>query len=439
MFKNFFLLVASIFVFNCTLTYSEVTEIQTIEEYSKQFLDELDNTEQNVQKSDDGKKLNPTDEAVIDNSKYFEEDLEIEVPDKEKVIFDNEAEKQKNNHKVDWILDNNFRAALIGDTKGNIIFSRNANKFYPLASITKVMTLMVTFDEIRAGRVSMKDKVTISKEIARIGGSALRMKAGQVFVLEDLIKASAIYSANNATYAIAKHVGRGDISKFVAKMNAKVKALGLEKDLKYYTPAGLPTRMTKKPMDSGTAKGIYKLSIEALKYKKYIEIAGMKKANIHNNKITIKNRNHLIGEKGVYGIKTGYHKEAKYNITIASKINGTNMIVVVLGGDSYKKRDNTVLDILDIFENNYEKRQILDKNKVIGTIKVPNTVINLRVKTDKSFSKIIEKGKELYITLEARPSLKLSIFKGEEVGTYEVYDGDDVIFKGKLISSENIK
>lgn len=92
------------------------------------FLDELDNTEQNVQKSDDGKNLNPTDEAVIDNSNILKEDLEIEVPDKEKVIFDNEAEKQKTNHKVDWILDNNFRAALIGDTKGNIIFSRNANK-----------------------------------------------------------------------------------------------------------------------------------------------------------------------------------------------------------------------------------------------------------------------------------------------------------------------
>lgn len=100
-------------------------------------------------------------------------------------------------------------------------------------------------------------------------------------------------------------------------MNKKVKSLGLQNDLKYYTPAGLPTRMTKQPMDSGTARAIYKLSIEALKYKKYIKIAGIKNTKIHNGKISIRNRNKLIGKQGVYGIKTGFHR--KPNIILYCK------------------------------------------------------------------------------------------------------------------------
>ena len=146
-------------------------------------------------------------------------------------------------------------------------------------------------------------------------------------------------------------------------MNKKLKELGLQNEIRYHTPAGLPTRVTKQPMDEGTARGIYKLSIEALKYKKYIEIAGIKKTKIYNEKISIRNRNHLIGENGVYGIKTGFHKEAKYNIAVASKFEDTDVIIVVMGGETYKTRDKIVLSVLDILNNNYTVKNGLIKRK----------------------------------------------------------------------------
>ena len=222
---------------------------------------------------------------------------------------------------------------------------------------------MVTFDEINAGNSSLSDSVRISKNPLKYGGSGIPLKAGQIFILEDLIKASAVYSANNATYAIAEYVGNGSVFGFVAKMNRKLKEYGLENQIKYHTPAGLPTRVTKQPMDEGTARGIYKLSIEALKYKKYIEIAGIKKTKIYNEKISIRNRNHLIGENGVYGIKTGFHKEAKYNIAVASKFEGTDVIIVVMGGETYKTRDGIVLSVLDTLNNNYTVKNGLIKRK----------------------------------------------------------------------------
>ena len=264
---------------------------------------------------------------------------------------------------VEWELPDNFRAVIVGDTKGNVIFAKDADTMYPLASVTKMMSLMVTFDEINAGKISLNNSVRISKIPLKYGGSGIPLKVGQMFVLEDLIKASAVYSANNATYAIAEYVGNGSIFGFVTKMNKKLRKLGLQKEIKYYTPAGLPTRVTKQPMDEGTARGVYKLSIEALKYKKYIEIAGIKSTKIHNGKISIRNRNHLIGENGIYGIKTGFHKEAKYNIAVASKFEGTDVIIVVLGGETYKTRDGIVLSVLEILNNNYTVKNGLISRK----------------------------------------------------------------------------
>ena len=279
---------------------------------------------------------------------------EPENPEKDKQKYEMITYYSKDG--VEWVLPDNFRAVLVGDLNGNVIFSKNADTMYPLASVTKVMTLLVTFDEINAGNISLNDSVRISKTPLKYGGSGIALKEGQIFVLEDLIKASAVYSANNATYAIAEYVGEGSVFNFVAKMNKKLKQLGLQNDIKYHTPAGLPTRNTKMPMDEGTPRGIYKLSIEALKYDKYIEIAGIKNTKIYNGKISIRNRNHLIGEDGIYGIKTGFHKEAKYNITVAVKFEGIDLIIVVMGGETYKTRDDLVRTIIANLKENYTVR-----------------------------------------------------------------------------------
>lgn len=312
-------------------------------------------TEQVNEKNDKNKEIK---EVTEDKNLALEE---VENPEKDKQKY--EMIKYHSADGVEWELPDNFRAIVVGDTKGNIIFEKNADTMYPLASVTKMMSLMVMFDEINAGNISLNDSVRITKNPLKYGGSGIPLKAGQIFVLEDLVKASAVYSANNATYAIAEYVGNGSVFSFVAKMNRKLKDYGLQNEIKYHTPAGLPTRVTKQPMDEGTARGIYKLSIEALKYKKYIEIAGIKSTKIHNGKISIRNRNHLIGENGVYGIKTGFHKEAKYNIAVASKFQDTDVIIVVMGGETYKTRDGIVLSVLDILNNNYTVKNGLIKKK----------------------------------------------------------------------------
>ncbi|EFE86427.1 D-alanyl-D-alanine carboxypeptidase family protein [Fusobacterium periodonticum] len=420
-FKNLFLIMAILGLIFANSYSSELKEVKAIEEYSAQVLGEeeeedAEDTSQiivmplikKVEKKEEVKqtpevkkeeikeeiKKEPVKEKVKEETKNKEEAKKEEIKKEPEKVETKEVKKieeekktetknlaleepenpEKDKQKyemityyskdgVEWVLPDNFRAVLIGDLNGNVIFSKNPDTMYPLASVTKVMSLLVTFDEINAGNIGLHDSVRISKTPLKYGGSGIPLKEGQIFILEDLIKASAVYSANNATYAMAEYVGEGSIFNFVAKMNRKLKQLGLQNDIKYYTPAGLPTRNTKMPMDEGTPRGIYKLSIEALKYHKYIEIAGIKNTKIHNDKISIRNRNHLIGEDGVYGIKTGFHKEAKYNITVAVKFEGIDLIIVVMGGETYKTRDDLVRTIIANLKENYTVRngQIIRK------------------------------------------------------------------------------
>ena len=349
----------------------QAQEITEDKEENKEKEDTIKNENSHKEKENEVKKdeIKKAIEKASEKNKSVKEikedkDLAIEEPENpEKDKQKYEMIKYYSADGVEWELPNNFRAVIVGDTKGNVIFAKDADTMYPLASVTKMMSLMVTFDEINAGNISLNDSVRISKNPLKYGGSGIALKVGQMFVLEDLIKASAVYSANNATYAIAEYVGKGSVFSFVTKMNRKLKELGLQNEIRYHTPAGLPTRVTKQPMNEGTARGIYKLSIEALKYKKYIEIAGIKSTKIHNGKISIRNRNHLIGENGVYGIKTGFHKEAKYNIAVASKFQDTDVIIVVMGGETYKTRDKIVLSVLDILNNNYTVKNGLIKRK----------------------------------------------------------------------------
>ena len=420
-FKNLFLIMAILGLIFANSYSSELKEVKAIEEYSAQVLGEeeeedAEDTSQTivmplikkVEKKEEVKqtpevkkeeikeeiKKEPVKEKVKEETKNKEEAKKEEIKKEPEKVETKEVKKieeekktetknlaleepenpEKDKQKyemityyskdgVEWVLPDNFRAVLVGDLNGNVIFSKNADTMYPLASVTKVMSLLVTFDEINAGNIGLHDSVRISKTPLKYGGSGIPLKEGQIFILEDLIKASAVYSANNATYAMAEYVGEGSIFNFVAKMNRKLKQLGLQNDIKYHTPAGLPTRNTKMPMDEGTPRGIYKLSIEALKYHKYIEIAGIKNTKIYNDKISIRNRNHLIGEDGVYGIKTGFHKEAKYNITVAVKFEGIDLIIVVMGGETYKTRDDLVRTIIANLKENYTVRngQIIRK------------------------------------------------------------------------------
>lgn len=333
-----------------------------------------------------------------------------------------------------------YRSYLVGDSKGRIFYQESANTMYPLASVTKIMTILVTLDAVRNGEIGMNDEVIIDNEILSVRGSTIPMENGEKITVKDLIKSAAIKSANNAAYALAKYVGKGNIENFVNKMNYKAEKLGLGNELEFHTPAGLPDYMTKKPMDMGSAKGIYGMTLEALKYPEYLEIAKQKTAEIKDGTCKIKSTIKLLGKEGIYGLKTGYHRKAKFNITVLSDEDNSNIVTIVMGGKTQKIRDKKVLELNEKFHNFYKGKEIVNKNIPIIRIPVKNSYVkDAKVYGTKDYIEIVPKNSEVTIVTERLKEIEAPMKEGESVGTYEVIVNGKIVYEDKLILKNDIE
>ncbi|RUA10061.1 MAG: D-alanyl-D-alanine carboxypeptidase [Fusobacteria bacterium] len=330
-------------------------------------------------------------------------------------------------------------ARLLGTSNGKIINQENEDKVYPLASVTKMMTLLLTFEAIETGDISMDDMVNIPEEVRKIGGSRIWMTKGDRLSVRDLIKAAAVYSANNAAYSLAYYVGKGDIDSFVKSMNKKANILGME-NTHYYTPAGLPPEMTGKQMDVSTVNDVYKLSRELLKYDDYLKIASMKEATIRNGEQTFKNRNKLLGIYGIYGLKTGHHSLAGYNISIVSKKNNLSMIEVVLGAPDEKTRDKIVLKDLEGFYNNYSYKKLLSKGDKIGMVQIKNGIKpNVKFYSSRDYFGVIKKDAEVKREIKIQKNITAPVKAKTVVGEYRILIDGKVYLKKELTIDEPIE
>ncbi|MGL5055085.1 MAG: D-alanyl-D-alanine carboxypeptidase family protein [Fusobacteriaceae bacterium] len=332
-----------------------------------------------------------------------------------------------------------YRSYLVGDKYGNILYGENMDEKLPLASTTKTMTMILAFDAIRKGEVSLQDDVTITWEAARMGGSMIPLKAGQVWKFEDLLKATGIHSANNAAYAVAIHVGK-DIDSFVKRMNDKAEEIGIGSEVEFNTPAGLPPKMTQRQMDAGTARGMYRIMLEANKYPEYIAIAGTKNAKIADDTVLIRSKNHLLGKQGIYGLKTGYHGTSGYNILVMGEQDNLTLFYVLLGGRSAKIRDQKVLDLDDRTREKYAEQEIVKRDIALAEIPVETgkkALISAYPAED--YIKVVKKMDNVSVKIERQEKIKAPVLAGTEVGKYKVVIDGDVVHEGKLIVNEAVE
>lgn len=330
-------------------------------------------------------------------------------------------------------------AKLLGTADGKIINCINGDKIYPLASITKMMTILITYDAISNGEVSMEDMVDIPEEAMKIKGSRIWMDMEDSLSVRDLLKATAIYSANNAAYSLAYYVGAGEIDKFVKMMNEKAKSLGMV-NTSYYTSTGLPPYMTGTEMDVSTVRDIYKISMELLKNDDYMNIASMKDASIRDGRQKFKNRNKLLGIGGIYGIKTGHHSLAGYNISIVSKKNNLNMIEIIFGSPDEKTRDKIVLEDLGNFYNNYGYVDLLVCGEKLGALKVNGSMESkVSFYAENNYTELLAKNRKIEKQVMMKKSIEAPVKAGTTVGKYKVLIDGEVYLESDLRIEHFIK
>lgn len=235
-------------------------------------------------------------------------------------------------------------AIVIDADTGQILFEDHSDaKGYP-ASVLKLMNLLIILEKINTGAMRLDEKIIISGEVSKIGGSQVYLKENEIFTVDELLYAFMVQSANDAATALAIQAA-GSKEGFVALMNQRAGELGM-KSTEFHSIHGLPPAKDQLP-DVTTARDLARLARELLKYPDCLRYTSCRERGFRDNKFIMRNHNRLLWTyPGCDGFKTGYFAKAGYSIAATAKRENNRVIAIVLGSASKKLRDNKTAELL---------------------------------------------------------------------------------------------
>jgi D-alanyl-D-alanine carboxypeptidase (penicillin-binding protein 5/6) len=258
-------------------------------------------------------------------------------------------------------------ATLIDFDTGTVVFEKHATDRRPIASMVKIMTLLLVFEKIDAGDLSIYTDVVVTDNAASMGGSQAFLDANTKYKAGELIKSIVVASANDACVALAEHIA-GSVEGFVAMMNKRAIELGI-KDTNFENCTGLPSSN-----GYSCAKDVAVMTRELLKHRLFFNYSTVWMFDFAHNSgrtTTLTNTNKLIkGYSGCDGGKTGFTKEAMYCLSVTAKRVATRFIAVVLGVKDSKLRNFEVSTMLNYGFGNFETRQYVYKDQAIKELPV---------------------------------------------------------------------
>ncbi len=224
-------------------------------------------------------------------------------------------------------------ALLMEAATGEILFEHDSTEHLPIASVTKIMTLLLTMEALEAGTLKMEDVITVSDYAASMGGSQAYMEPGEQMSVDEMLKAVVVSSANDGAVALAEHLA-GSESAFVDKMNRRAAELGMN-DTLFCNPTGLDDNCD----PYSCARDVALMSRELLRHEEILNYTTIWTDSIRNGAFGLANTNKLIRfYSGANGLKTGSTAKAKFCVSAAAKRDDMQLIAVVLGGETSAER-----------------------------------------------------------------------------------------------------
>ena len=303
-------------------------------------------------------------------------------------------------------------AVLMDADTGKILYEKNAHEQRACASITKVMTLTLVMEAVDSGKIHMDDVVTASAHAASMGGSDIWLEEGEQMTVDDMIKATAVASANDAAVALAEFIC-GTEDDFVAAMNEKAKALGMD-DTTFMNCNGLD--------EEGHITSAYDVALmsrELIKHEKIFDYTNIWLDNLRGGETQIVNTNKLLRSyDGITGLKTGTTGEAGACISATAERNGLSLIGVVLGADSGKERFRDAATLLDYGFANFESKE-LGLEEELAPITVEGGMedeVSISCEGVTGLTVPKGEGKGITQTVDIPESLTAPVRKGDVVG-----------------------
>ena len=315
-------------------------------------------------------------------------------------------------------------AILMEESTGNILYESNPDERLPIASVTKVMTMLLIMEAVDSGKISLDDMVTVSENAMSYGGSTMFLETGEQLTVNDMLKGIAVASANDGCVAMAEHLA-GSESAFVDMMNEKAKELGME-NTHFMNTNGLD-----EDDHYSSARDVAIMSRELMKHETIFNYTSIWMDTLRGGKFQLANTNKLIRfYDGANGLKTGSTSKALCCLSAAAKRNDMQLIAVVLGAPTSAERFASAKSLLDYGFANYAVNTQITAGDEVQKIAVEKGVDKeVDVVAGDSCSTLVKKGQEDNITKEIKidETITAPIEAGQKIGTMTISRDGEVI------------
>ena len=326
-------------------------------------------------------------------------------------------------------------AVLMEKETGTILYEQNAHDKLEPASVTKVMTLLLVMEAVDSGRLSLDEPVTVSARAASMGGSQVYLKEGEQMTVDDMLKAVAVVSGNDAAVALAEHLA-GSEEAFVEQMNRRAAELGM-KDTCFVNCTGLPAagHLT-------SAHDIAVMSRELIRHPKIRDSPTIWIDSIRGGQFQLANTNKLIRfYQGATGLKTGSTDAAGYCLSATAERDGMELIAVVLKAKTSEVRFETAKSLLNYGFANYTLTDVCP-SQALPPIEVllgeqdtvqPILAQSSRILVDKSQLNAVRTELELCENVEA------PVEAGQVLGQMTVWVGEEQLQSIPIVADQAVE
>lgn len=327
-------------------------------------------------------------------------------------------------------------AILIDEDSGTVLYEKNADESRPIASITKIMTLLLTFEALEAGKVSLSDIVPVSEHAYHMGGSQIWLEPGEQLTLDEMLKAICISSANDAAVAVAEFIG-GSEPVFVERMNARAKELGMQSTT-FRNACGLD-----EDGHLSTARDVAIMSREMLLNHPEIEnYCTVWMDTLRGGATQLVNTNKLLKSyNGITGLKTGTTGKAGVCISASASRDDLRLIAVVLGSSSGKERFAAATSLLDYGFAMFESALVpipADAPKALPVQKGEEPALELCYTAPERCLAVKGQGSALQAEVELPQTLEAPIREGSVIGSLNIKNSQGILQSCPIIAAKPV-
>lgn len=327
-------------------------------------------------------------------------------------------------------------ACLLEKTTGQVLYEKNAHERRLIASVTKVMTLLLVMEALDDGTIALDDMVTASSHAASMGGSQIWLEEGEQMTVDEMIKCVTVVSANDCAVALAEHIA-GTETAFVQKMNEKAAELGME-DTHFTDCTGLFD-------DTNHYSSAYDVALMAralISHEKIKDYSTIWMDTARNGEFNLSNTNKLIYYyEGATGLKTGFTSSAKYCLAATAQRDGVEYVAVVLGADSTDQRFDSAKTLLSYAFANYTLCQLHPGDALPPILVNMGTVDSVQPVYPEQTGTLLEKSKaaNLRYDLQLQELAEAPVQAGDPLGTLTVYAGEEQVAQFTVTAGQTVE